>query len=456
MYLQHYNLQLMPFRNTPDPRFFYQTPKHNEALANLIFAIDQRRGFVLLTGEIGSGKTLCTHLLLKQVEDHAKVALIRNTHLSSTQLIRLVCDEFNVRVPEDADKAAMLLVFNQFLIQQLAEDQLVVILIDEAQNLSDKVLEELRMLSNLETSSEKLLQIVLVGQPELRDKITQPHLEQLRQRISLSYHLEPLTFEEVKSYIEHRLRIGGPEHKVVFTPEAIERIYRFSHGTPRIINGVCDNALLYGFTAGTTTIDVPLVEKVLKQSMHLAPKQRLAPSAGRGRTTVPSVPFASEQNIPTPAAPPAAPTPFQTLAAARPAVPASAPVATPPEAPRNRQVDPVNAQATASVLDTAAPSAVIEPDLLIEMIADPKVAAEIASPAAPLAMPVDAQVAAPSIAPAAAAMEEVAPMAAAVPVPAPTPVAAPAPAPAPIDPRKAPILPEELRNLSPNPAVVLG
>jgi len=275
MYLQHYNLQQLPFRNTPDPRFFYETPRHNEALANLIYAVEQRRGFVLLSGEIGSGKTLVTHLLLQHLEDHAQIALIRNTHLNSAQLIRLVCDEFSVQVHAQADKAAMLMALNQFLIQQLAEDRLVVIIIDEAQNLSDKVLEELRMLSNLETSSDKLLQIVLVGQPELRDKVSQPHLEQLRQRIALAYHLEPLTLEEIAQYISHRLKVaaGDGSANVEFTPEAVAKIARFSRGTPRIINGLCDNALLYGFTAGVHTIDEGLVDKVLKHSMHLVPKQ---------------------------------------------------------------------------------------------------------------------------------------------------------------------------------------
>jgi len=275
MYLQHYNLQQLPFRNTPDPRFFYETPRHNEALANLIYAVEQRRGFVLLSGEIGSGKTLVTHLLLQHLEDHAQIALIRNTHLNSTQLIRLVCDEFSVQIHAQADKAAMLMALNQFLIQQLAEDRLVVIIIDEAQNLSDKVLEELRMLSNLETSSDKLLQIVLVGQPELRDKVSQPHLEQLRQRIALSYHLEPLTLEEIAQYIQHRLKVaaGDGSANIEFTPESVAKIARFSRGTPRIINGLCDNALLYGFTASTHTIDESLVDKVLKHSMHLVPKQ---------------------------------------------------------------------------------------------------------------------------------------------------------------------------------------
>ncbi len=287
MYLQHYNFQHLPFRNTPDPRFFYETPRHNEALANLIYAVEQRRGFVLLSGEIGSGKTLVTHLLLKHIEDHAQIALVRNTHLNSSQLIRLICDEFGVQVSGEADKAAMLLALNSFLIQQLAEDRLVVVIIDEAQNLSDKVLEELRMLSNLETSSEKLLQIVIVGQPELRDKVSQPHLEQLRQRIALSYHLEPLTLEEITAYIYHRMKIAGAEHTARFTPEAIAKVARFSRGTPRIINGLCDNALLYGFTAGTTTIDELLIDKVLKHSMHLVPRQHSPTQAPVGGVSMP-------------------------------------------------------------------------------------------------------------------------------------------------------------------------
>jgi general secretion pathway protein A len=338
MYLQHYNFQQLPFRNTPDPRFFYETPRHNEALANLIYAVEQRRGFVLLSGEIGSGKTLVTHLLLKHIEDHAQIALVRNTHLNSSQLIRLICDEFGVQVPDDADKAAMLLALNSFLIQQLAEDRLVVVIIDEAQNLSDKVLEELRMLSNLETSSEKLLQIVIVGQPELRDKVSQPHLEQLRQRIALSYHLDPLTLEEIAAYINHRMKIAGAEHTASFTPDALAKIARFSRGTPRIINGLCDNALLYGFTAGTTTIDEKLIDKVLKHSMHLVPRQHSPTQAPVGGVTMPGsrslsparrpVPppgFAEMDNAPSldgdkkkvPIAPPPAPIPFPNMNAPR-------------------------------------------------------------------------------------------------------------------------------------------
>lgn len=287
MYLQHFSFEQLPFRNTPDPRFFFETPRHNEALANLIYAVEQRRGFVLLSGEIGSGKTLVTHLLLQHLDDHAQIALVRNTHLNTAQLIRTICDEFSVTVPAGhTDKAGMLAALNQFLIQQLAEDRLVVVIIDEAQNLSDKVLEELRMLSNLETSSEKLIQIVLVGQPELRDKVSQPHLEQLRQRIALSYHLEPLTLEEIGQYIQHRLRIAAgsnANHRANFTPEAVAKIARFSRGTPRIINGLCDNALLYGFTAGTYTISEDLVDKVLKHSMHLAPRQNIPTKAPFGQ-----------------------------------------------------------------------------------------------------------------------------------------------------------------------------
>jgi general secretion pathway protein A len=228
-------------------------------------------------------------------------------------LIRILCDEFSLQVPAGpghSDKAALLLSINQFLIQQLAEDRLVVVIIDEAQNLSDKVLEELRMLSNLETSSDKLLQIVLVGQPELREKVSQPHLEQLRQRIALSYHLEPLTLEEIEAYIAHRLKVAaGPnEHKAVFTPEAIAKIARFSRGTPRIINGLCDNALLYGFTGQTTTIDERLIDKVLKHSMHLAPRSHTPirsafsdeGSAAPSRPTRPPVPAATT-TVPAPA-----------------------------------------------------------------------------------------------------------------------------------------------------------
>ncbi|MCL2648412.1 MAG: AAA family ATPase [Phycisphaerales bacterium] len=290
MYLSHYNLKHFPFRNTPDPHFFFETPRHNEALASLVYAVEQRRGFVLLSGDIGSGKTLLTHMLIRRLEDHAQLALIRNTHLNSSQFVRLLCDEFSIKLPDPpphsphSNKAAMLIAFNQFLIHQLAEDRLVVVIIDEAQNLSDKVLEELRMLSNLETSCEKLIQIVLVGQPELRDKVSQPHLEQLRQRIALTYHLAPLTLNEVADYILHRLQIASAEGggKALFTPEAIARIAHFSRGTPRIINGLCDNALLFAFSAGTTLIDEPLIDRVLKHSLHLTAQPRI----GGGRNSM--------------------------------------------------------------------------------------------------------------------------------------------------------------------------
>lgn len=307
MYLEHFGLERLPFRNTPDPRFFLETARHTEALANLIYAVEQRRGFVLLSGEIGSGKTLVIHLLLQRLEDHAQVALIRNTHLNSTQLIRLICDEFGVQLGPHTDKAAMLLALNQFLVQQLAEDRLVVIIIDEAQNLSDKVLEELRMLSNLETATEKLIQIVMVGQPELRDKVSQPHLEQLRQRISLTYHLEPLTAEEVGKYIAHRLQVAGKGglHQATFTPEAVAKIARFSRGTPRIINGLCDNALLFAFTAGGRVIDEALVDRVLRQAMHLAPRQRIGavPQCVRRAAVPPNPPEAPGERSEKPAVP---------------------------------------------------------------------------------------------------------------------------------------------------------
>lgn len=369
MYRKHFNLEQLPFRNTPDPRFYFQTDKHQEAMANLLYAVEQRRGFVMLTGEIGSGKTLVTHLLLQQIESHALVALVRNTHLNSTQLIRLICDEFSVRVGENSDKASMLLALNQFLVQQLSEDRLVVVIIDEAQNLSDRVLEELRMLSNLETSTDKLIQIVLVGQPELRDKVSQPQLEQLRTRIALCYHLESLTPAEVRQYIEHRLHVAGPHHHVQFTDGAIDKIARFSRGTPRVVNGLCDNALLYGFTGRTTTLDENIIEKVIRQSMHMAPRQKVGPVRTPSYTypaaseTYPE-PAAESTQVPAPQPAPVAPPAPQPVARhennAVP-MPAAAPVEkTPPQVLQvSEQVDAAPQAASEPI--AIAPPAPVEP-----------------------------------------------------------------------------------------------
>jgi len=275
VYLEFYELKKRPFDMTPDPAFFFPSQRHSEALASLIYAVKEKRGFVVITGEIGSGKTTVCRTLLQRLDPAAKVAMLTNTTLTARQLLEAVCIQFGLPA-EKQNKVSLLNKLNRFFLEQNDSGSTVVLIVDEAQNLSVKALEEIRLISNMETDTQKLVQIMLLGQPELRDKLSRPDLEQLRQRVSLRYHLSSLDKEETRCYVEHRLNIAGDDGKVKFTKGAIESLYEFSGGVPRLINVVCDQALLMGYLRETRKIDESIVREI-------AAEFSFAPAGGGGR-----------------------------------------------------------------------------------------------------------------------------------------------------------------------------
>ena len=264
MYEKFYQFTEKPFNITPDSKFFFPSDIHTEALNSLIYAINERRGFVVVTGEIGAGKTTVIRMLLNKLEFNTKVATITNTHLTCKELITEILEELEVSY-KPGTKQKLLSQLNKYLIEQLSQDVNVVLIIDEAQNLSPKVLEEVRMLSNLETEKEKLIQIILVGQPQLRGKLDSVKLLQVKQRISVYYHLAFLNQKETKDYISHRLKMVCQNGCDIFTSQAIDMIYGHSRGIPRIINLMCDSALLSGFAYEAKTIDEKIINEVIEE-----------------------------------------------------------------------------------------------------------------------------------------------------------------------------------------------
>src|SRR4051812_36971534 len=257
-YLQYYNLNEAPFTITPNPRFLYLSPKHREALNHLLFGIRERKGFVQLTGEVGAGKTTLCRAMLEQLDGRYATALILNPVMSANELMKAIAIEFGLPV-NGLDRLDTLGVINQFLLQQVERGKDTVLIIDEAQDLTDELLEQVRLLSNLETDNRKLLQIVLMGQPELRDRLNNPRLRQLRQRITVRYHLPPLSRVEVNKYIQHRLQVAGARGAPYFTQPALWRVYSYSQGIPRLLNAVCDKALLAGFVSQQEKINYRMI-----------------------------------------------------------------------------------------------------------------------------------------------------------------------------------------------------
>jgi general secretion pathway protein A len=265
MYEQFFGLKEKPFRMTPDTRYFYPSQKHMDALNNMIYMIEERRGFVVITGEIGSGKTTLSRVLLSKLDPTTKTALIRNTHLTAKDLIAQTLEEFEIPYRPEYTKTHMINLLNGFLIEQMQNDVNVVLLIDEAQNLKPAVLEEVRMLSNLETETEKLIQIILMGQPELRQKLWLPELTQLRQRVSLYFHLGPLDEYETVAYVSHRLHAAGANGSPIFSSSAFPKIFKYTQGVPRLINGLCDRALLTGYIGDSKTINPEIIDEVAQE-----------------------------------------------------------------------------------------------------------------------------------------------------------------------------------------------
>ncbi len=250
MYESFFQFNEAPFNLTPDPRFVYLSPGHQEVLEHMIYGIDQRKGFILIAGDIGAGKTTLTRLLLDRLDEQIKTALIFNTFLSEIELLRAINRDFGLPA-EGSTREELIETLNRFLIDKLAAGGNAVLIIDEAQNLSVPVMEQIRMLSNLETETKKLIQIILVGQPELSRTLDQPGLKQLNQRIAVRCHLSPMKYEDTVRYIHHRVSVAGPQSLVRFHPRAYRLIHRFSGGVPRQINAICDRALLVAFSQGT-------------------------------------------------------------------------------------------------------------------------------------------------------------------------------------------------------------
>lgn len=264
MYLEFFGLKENPFNVTSDPEFLYLSHTHEEALNHLLYGINMRKGFVVITGEVGAGKTTICKALLNKLDESTKTSLIFNSSLPENQLLESILDDFGI-IPERRSKVAFFRQLNNFLLEQLSVGNNSVLIIDEAQNLRLSTLETIRMLSNLETEKEKLLQIILVGQPQLREKLDSPDLLQLRQRISVRFHVRALEKNEVHGYIDHRLRVAGPEESASFSPEAIDHIYAYSNGIPRLINVICDKALLLAFVRDQRNIESDIIQKSIRE-----------------------------------------------------------------------------------------------------------------------------------------------------------------------------------------------
>jgi general secretion pathway protein A len=264
VYLEFYGLTEPPFDLTPNPKFLFYTAKHREAFNHVLYGIRERKGFVQLTGEVGAGKTTLCRALLEQLDDKFNTALILNPVLTADQLIKAIALEFGLKV-HDLDRLETVALINGFLLEQAAAGKDCVLVIDEAQDLTDDLLEQVRLLSNLETDSRKLLQIILMGQPELRDRLNQHRLRQLRQRITVRYHLRPLNRQELGQYIQHRLEVSGTRGAPYFTRPALWRVFHYSGGVPRLVNALCDKALLAAYVEQSDRVNFRMVGRAIRE-----------------------------------------------------------------------------------------------------------------------------------------------------------------------------------------------
>ena len=274
MYAEFFGLKHEPFSIAPDPRYLFMSDRHREALAHLLYGLNGGGGFVLLTGEIGAGKTTVCRCFLEKIPKRCHVAYIFNPKLTAIELLKAICDEFGIEAPEGVASPSVsdyLRGINAFLLKTHAAGRNNVLIIDEAQNLSADVLEQLRLLTNLETNERKLLQIILIGQPELRDMLARPELEQLAQRIIARFHLEALSADETARYIRHRLMVGGLKRSMPFDRRARRRIHALTRGVPRRINLLCDRALLGAYANGQPKVDRSTVDRAAKEVFYRPP-----------------------------------------------------------------------------------------------------------------------------------------------------------------------------------------
>ena len=264
MYENFYGLKENPFNVTPNPEYIYLGENHKEALAQLLYGVREKKGFIVITGEVGTGKTTLIHYLLDKLNgnSHTKTAFLFNPKLTVNDFIQYILKDLGVRVQGET-KGEYLHNLHRYLLNAYHKDERVVLIVDEAHGLNPELLEEIRLLSNLETARSKLLQIVLVGQTELDKTLSQPEFRQLRQRINLRYHLRPLSAKETNEYIKNRLRVSGAP-KPIFTEMAVKEIYSKSRGIPRLINILCDNALLNGYALGQKMVDAKSVREVAR------------------------------------------------------------------------------------------------------------------------------------------------------------------------------------------------
>jgi len=289
MYASHFGLKQAPFSIAPDPRYLFMSDRHREALAHLLYGVGGGGGFVLLTGSIGAGKTTVCRCFLEQIPRRCNVAYIFNPKLNAVELLRTVCEEFRIPCPEAPEEAqsikALVDRINEYLLRTHGVGQNNVLIIDEAQNLAPEVLEQLRLLTNLETNERKLLQIILIGQPELRDLLARPEMEQVAQRVIARFHLDALSPAETAQYIQHRLSVAGYRRGRLFTDEALGRIHEWTQGVPRRINLLCDRALLGAYAEDRPQVDRRIVDKAAAELFEGHPRVAALMSAAAAPTT---------------------------------------------------------------------------------------------------------------------------------------------------------------------------
>lgn len=265
MYTQFYGLKAKPFEITPDPDFLFLSENHREALAHLVYAARERKGFTVLTGEVGTGKTTLVQAFLSRLNGKVKTAYIFNPKLTALDFLRYICEDLGIQ-GEKQTKGQYVAQLQQFLLDHYSRNEQVILIIDEAQGLPPALLEEVRLLTNLETPKSKLLQVILVGQPELNGVLNSHAFRQLKQRVSLRYHLRPLTFEETRAYMENRLKKAGAVDTRIFTDQAVKKIFEYSQGIPRLINIIADHALLAGFAENKKVIGPKMIEDAVRKA----------------------------------------------------------------------------------------------------------------------------------------------------------------------------------------------